>query len=368
MTPIRDRVAAAQGLDASPTFVSLYSGAGGLDAGFLSAGFTPIWANDFDPVAVATYNANIGGSHAVAGDIDGLRARLPGPGEADLVIGGPPCQGFSVAGHMRPDDPRSRHVWTFLDIVRDLQPRGFVMENVAALATNPRWAHVIAALRARALELGYAAELFVLNASHFEVPQARMRMFLVGVHDGTPHAPQPRTPAALPTVRRALAALPRWGEPGNDAKCTAIVTPARKPVLRPSPYAGMVFNGKGRVLNLDAPAPTLAASMGGNRTPIIDQQHLDGGDQWILDYHRHLRAGGAPIDRIPERMRRLTIQEAAALQTFPPGWAFEGRQSAQFRQIGNAVPPRLAHHVACAVAAALDAQPAAAAALQPIAA
>ena len=114
--------------------------------------------------------------------------------------------------------------------------------------------------------------------------------------------------------------------------------------------AGLLFNGKGRVLNLDAPALTLPASMGGNRTPVIDQLQLETGCRcWIEEYHAHLWAGGDPWVEAPDRLRRLTVQEAAALQTFPAGWQFVGTQSAQFRQIGNAVPPELAFQVARAV-------------------
>jgi DNA (cytosine-5)-methyltransferase 1 len=126
------------------------------------------------------------------------------------------------------------------------------------------------------------------------------------------------------------------------------VTPARNPVLRPSPYAGLLFNGKGRALNLDAPAPTLPATMGGNRTPIIDQLELEGRakENWVVGYHRRLIAGRGPVKKVPKRMRRITVEEAAALQTFPDTWKFIGGQSSRYRQIGNAVPPLLAQAVA----------------------
>jgi DNA (cytosine-5)-methyltransferase 1 len=179
-------------------------------------------------------------------------------------------------------------------------------------------------------------------------------MFLIGVRDGGSVDPWPVTLAEPPTVRSVLERLPGYGTPGNDTRCIAKVTPAKKPVLRRSPYAGMLFNGQGRPLNLDAPAPTLPASMGGNRTPIIDQEQLEGGgDSWVIGYHNHLWRGGAPYKRVPKRLRRLSLQECAAIQTFPTDVEWAGRVSSQFKQIGNAVPPRLAFHVAVALREAL---------------
>lgn len=343
----------------SHSFVSLYAGAGGLDCGFVTAGFEPLWANDFDADAVDTYRENLG-DHAVHGDIAEAREQLRGM-KPDLVIGGPPCQGFSVAGHLRPDDPRSQHVWTFLDVVEELRPRAFVMENVKNLAVNPRWGVLMSDLK-EAAEERYEVKVWVLNASHFGVPQARERMFMVGIRHHEPTEPAATTKEKPPTVREALAGHPAHGKPGNNSICTALVTPARNPVMRPSPYAGLLFNGKGRALNLDAPAPTLPATMGGNRTPIIDQRQLEGKaeENWVVGYHRRLMAGGGPVKTVPKRMRRLTVEEAAVLQTFPSWWEFSGRQSSRFRQIGNAVPPLLAQAVAKQVAAdlaAADAEP-----------
>lgn len=335
------------------TFVSLYSGAGGMDIGFFQAGFDPVWANDIDPVAVNTYNQLFPNHVAHSGDI--RKQSLPGTGAADIVIGGPPCQGFSVAGRMDPDDPRSKHVWDFLGVVDRIGPVAFVMENVKALAVNRRWQGLRDALVREAEHLGYKTQIILLNAADYSVPQARERMFMVGMREGFFVPPAPATPGRPLTTARALRSLPPFGRPGNDGVCTAKVTPAKNPVLRRSPFAGMLFNGQGRPLDLDRPALTLPASMGGNRTPIVDQEHLDGitEESWVVKYHAHLWNGGKPTKRIPPHLRRITVQEAAALQTFPREMGFCGTQSAQYRQIGNAVPPELAYHVARAVRQAL---------------
>lgn len=338
--------------EAPLTAISLYCGAGGLDLGFQRAGFELAWAIDSDPWAVRTY-ADAVGAHAVCGDV--LAVDPPGYLRPDVVIGGPPCQGFSVIGRMDPLDPRSRHVTHFLDVVARFKPQAFVMENVKALAVNPRWVGLRSRLEARARRLGYAVETFVLNAADYDVPQARERMFMIGVRGSRPLAPAATTAGSPPTVRSALAALPSVGKPGNDGVCKARVVPARAPIMRPTAHKGsLLFNGSGRPLFLDGPAKTLPASMGGNATPIIDQDELDkNATPWVVEYHAHLLAGGKPRRRAPKRMRRITVQEAAALQTFPPGMTFHGPQVAQYRQIGNAVPPKLAHAVALSVRAAL---------------
>lgn len=346
-----------------PTFVSLYTGAGGLDIGFIAAGFTPVFSNDISKDAMLTYSKMLDmvpslkpddtdKAHQIeVGDIRDV-VKLPQEGCADLVIGGPPCQGFSVAGKMDPNDPRSRHVFDFLAMVERVQPKAFVMENVKALASIKRWKGTITKIREEADRIGYTTTLNILNAADFGVPQARERMFLVGVKGNkAPDVIKPLAGTRKQTVRDALLTLPKLKLPGNNQLCSAKITAAKKPVLRKTPWAGMLFNGQGRPMNLDAPAPTLPASMGGNRTPIIDQESFEtGSTPWVVTYHQHLMNGGKVAEKIPSRLRRLSVEEAAAIQTFPRNMPWQGSQSSRYKQIGNAVPPRLAYAVALEVA------------------
>lgn len=336
--------------------VSLYTGCGGLDLGFHDAGFTTIWANDIDPFALETYSNELLRRGFLMPEIhcgDVSKAKLPEPDSADVVIGGPPCQGFSVAGRMDPHDPRSRQVWEFFRVVEYLRPRAFVMENVKALASNVRWAGTMQALVAKGEKLGYQTRLMILNAADYGVAQLRERMFLVGIKDGM--MPTPVGSKVRKTVRDALRALPAYGETGNHSVCKAIVTAAKTPVLRKSPFAGMLFNGQGRPMDLDAPSLTLPASMGGNRTPIIDQQSLaDNAEPWVTGYHAHLMSGGKVTAKVPKCLRRLTVEEAACLQDFPIGMSFAGSQCTKFRQIGNSVPPALGEVVGRTLRAVLE--------------
>lgn len=111
--------------------------------------------------------------------------------------------------------------------------------------------------------------------------------------------------------------------------------------MRPSAFQGaLLFNGSGRPLDLDRPARTLPASMGGNATPIIDQLELEmAAEPWVVEYHQHLAEGGEPFHRAPARLRRLTVEEAAALQSFPRTFRFRGPIGAQYRQIGSSAGP-----------------------------
>ena len=339
--------------------VSLFTGAGGMDVGFEQAGFRPVFANDIMAEAAKTYRANRPSCNMVLGDIGDLMDTFDRFSGAELVFGGPPCQGFSVAGKMNPEDERSRLIFTFLDVVERVRPRAFVMENVKSLAALGRWTSVRRKYLERAAELGYQCAPFLLNATEYGVPQKRERVFFIGVRGDTdPFFPghmqdcleSRKIPA--PTVRELLGPLGRAGTEKNPNTCTAKITIPGQPVLRRSPYAGMYFNGQGRPINVDGYANTLPASMGGNKTPIVDEEYLYGeaAEDWVVAYHRQLLSGsGGEVEEIPSRLRRITIQEAARLQTFPEGYRFCGSMSKIYTQIGNAVPCKLAESVAQAL-------------------
>lgn len=335
--------------------VSLFSGAGGMDVGFAKAGFEIFWANDFNKDACKTYEMNFG-PHIVCDDINNNLDKLSSFSNIDVVFGGPPCQGFSVAGKMDPNDERSKLVWSFLTAIEIIRPRIFVMENVKSLATLSQFEKIRENLITKAITLGYSVDLVVLNAKDYGVPQSRERMFLVGIYkfqEGIDfYKTVQKYKDSCKAVRDVILPLGRAGTANNKRICNAKITIAAKPVLRRSPYAGMLFNGQGRPTNPDLPACTLHASMGGNRTPIIDENHLfDNAPSWVEQYHAHLMNGGKPypMNAAPDFLRRLTIDEALLLQTFPVDYQFYGSQSSIYRQIGNAVPCKLAEVVAKSV-------------------
>lgn len=332
-----------------------------MDVGAISAGIEVVAASELDAYACKTFRANHPTCNLYEGDIKDHFDEITAISDVDVVFGGPPCQGFSVAGKMDLSDPRSELVYMFCKVVEAILPKAFVMENVKALGVLNKFEIVRKEIFKRMEAAGYRLSMHVLNAKDFGVPQSRERVFFVGVKEGRSlHSIDfeyyKQTP---PTLREAIAHLGRAGGPLNSKITKAKITLAEKPVLRKSPYAGMMFNGQGRPLNPDGWSSTLPASMGGNRTPIIDEDHLyDFCESWVEKHHEQLMNGEKKPEykEAPMRLRRLTIDEARIIQTFPDKYIFEGPSSRVFSQIGNAVPCKLAEVVFSALTSLLNGQ------------
>lgn len=163
--------------------VSLFSGGGGLDLGFKNADYNIVWAIDNNSNAVATYKANIG-EHIICEDINAVDlSTIPC---ADIVIGGPPCQSFSLAGKRNAEDERGRLVWTYIQIIKYIRPKAFVFENVTGLlsAKNSEGKKIIELLKQAFLEIGYVLSTKTVNAADYGIPQRRKRVIIVGLLNG----------------------------------------------------------------------------------------------------------------------------------------------------------------------------------------
>lgn len=315
--------------------IDLFSGAGGLSLGLKQAGWHPLLSVEIDKAAGCTYRKNFPNTSLYNEDINDLSFKKY-RGAVDLVAGGPPCQPFSVAGSQNAsNDPRDM-IPQFIRAVSEIEPKAFLMENVAGLTTKRHRAYLDKAISSLK-NLGYSVEAKVLNAADYGAPQGRLRLFVVGTREEGFQFPK----ASYGTNARYnyISAGDALKDVPEDEPNKAIVTYARKPVLRPSPWAGMLVNGGGRPINLEQPSQTIPASAGGNRTHILDRDGI------LLDYHTHLRGGGKPKNGLVEGVRRLTVRESARLQSFPDYFDFIGTRSAQYRQVGNAVPPKLAKSV-----------------------
>lgn len=332
---------------ASNKAIDLFSGAGGLSLGLKLAGWDVQTALEIDADAINTHRANMPEVRHLCDDIRDVDfAEFAGLG---LVAGGPPCQPFSVSGKQLGMKDIRDMLPEFVRAVKEARPTAFLMENVRGLATAKFLPYLNNQIKALAA-LGYDVHWDILSAADYGVPQNRQRLFIVGVPKGVAfrfpkptHGPHSAGQQAYNTVRQALQDTPQ------DTPNTAKVIYCKNPILRKSPYAGMLLNGQGRPLNLDGLSHTIPASAGGNRTHIIDP------DGTLIKYHRHLIAGGAVNTGEVPGCRRLTVRESARLQTFPDWFTFTGQRSRQYSQIGNAVPPLLAKAVGAALLHALAA-------------
>lgn len=326
-----------------------FAGAGGLSLGLQAAGLPVTVAAERNADALDTYRRHHCATEILEGDIAGhdfTRYK----GSIAVVAGGPPCQPWSTGGKQLGHADGRDGLAHFVRIVSQIRPMAFLMENVPGLAA-PGNLEYLRALTCDLAELGYQVDYRILDATAYGVPQRRRRLFVVGTAPGRVFDwPEATTGAGTSNLARTagdvISATSILGDP-NPSK----VTYAKNPVVRPSPFAGLLFNGGGRPLNLAAPAPTVLASSGGNRTLWIDT------DRILPEYHAHLRAGGAPRSGIVPGARRLTVTEVALLQTFSATMTFAGSRASQYLQVGNAVPPDLAAAMARALTRFLGSEP-----------
>jgi DNA (cytosine-5)-methyltransferase 1 len=299
--------------------VSLFSGGGGLDIGFEQAGFAVDVCVDNDFESCKTLRHNRPDWNVFEGDVRNFEP----PSTADVVIGGPPCQGFSTAGKGDPDDPRNFLWREYFRIVRAADPRAIVLENVAGLTHRRNQSHLTGITRTMT-DLGFKYRAEVLDAVNFQVPQFRKRLFIIGLKERVPNLPS-TGPNNRRTVRDAIDDLLGLEDPDLNHVPN---NHAQHVVERWDRLSyGETDPGYRRArLYPDRPSNTIRA--GGGYGPRGN----------------HLAGFHPPIHyALP---RQLTVREAARLQSFPDWWIFRGSKTAQGRQVGNAVPPLLAHAVA----------------------
>ncbi|VVO30812.1 DNA cytosine methyltransferase [Pseudomonas fluorescens] len=327
--------------------IDLFSGPGGLSLGLRQAGFKVIANVEFNKDAMATYISHDVDSEHFNQDIQTVsfeRYR----GKVDLIAGGPPCQPFSIGGLRKAAGDSRDMIPEYIRCLREAQPEAFIMENVPGLTlkrTRPYFDRILSELA----NCGYFINWAIVSAADYGVPQKRKRLFVLGckhkqlLFPAPTHGPNAAKPH-LGTFE-VLGAMPI----GEAPDCPVVY--AKSPDLRPSPYAGHVFNGGGRAIDPNGPCHTILASSGGHKTHWIDTLGI------VPEYHAHLKAGGAPRTGHLPGARRLSVQECALIQTFPVDLQFSGKRSAQYKQVGDAVPPVLAFAIADAVYKQLQDRP-----------
>ena len=312
------------------TVISMFSGAGGLDMGFHNQGFHILWANDFFKDACDTYdhwaNYNPDGSHKApdestiieCGDISKIDLSKVCPSQdIDVVIGGFPCQGFSLAGPRQVDDSRNVLYRHFVEMVRLKNPKVLVAENVIGIKTLGDGA-VFEKIIDDFSSLGYTMSAPTVNAKDYGVPQDRMRVIFFGVRndicDKKAFVITPPTCKKV-TIKDALSPLPPVV---SSEVCQASFSSRYMSRNRKRDYDQVSFT-----IPAMAKQVPLSPDSSGMHYVDVDLFEFNPGDN-----------------------RRLSYKEAAAIQTFPVGMKFFGDLDSKYKQIGNAVPVRLAEHVA----------------------
>jgi DNA (cytosine-5)-methyltransferase 1 len=391
-----------------PVAVDLFAGAGGLALGFEQAGFDVAVAVEFDPVHAATHEMNFPDAAVICNDVRNVtgaeirRAGGLGQRPIDVVVGGPPCQGFSLIGHRVLDDPRNSLVFHFLRIVTELKPRTFVMENVPGMATGAH-GQFLRELIQKFEEAGYRVRspYRTLNARFYGVPQDRERLFLLGSRRDTP---VPEYPAPItrprnarsrvigasnleldldglpfcPSVEDAVGDLPEIEDYPELIESDVLRVKLAK---RASAYARRLRGDA--VDEGDYSYPRLREA--GRLTGCLRASHTDlsrerfaatppGATEPISRFFRlanngtcnTLRAGTAsergaftaPRPIHPASPRCISVREAARLHSYPDWFRFHRTIWHGFRQIGNSVPPMLGRAVGGSIMRALDVTPA----------
>jgi DNA (cytosine-5)-methyltransferase 1 len=317
VTPYLERLAIAwtehlrpKGPEA-PTVISTFAGCGGSSLGYSMAGFRELLAVEWIPHAAAVFRRNFPHVDVHEGDIaklsvaEVLKRTGLAPGELDVFDGSPPCQGFSTAGERQLDDPRNGLFRDYCRLLRGLQPKAFVMENVSGMVKGKMRLIFVEILR-ELKACGYQVRAALLNAQHFGVPQSRARMIFIGAREDL--GVQPTFPAPEPgvvTVRQAIGHLPP-GEPG--AHSAQVINAWYRCKPGQSLRKAVRFVGSHQSVRLDPDRPSY--------TQVRAHLH------WRYD--------------VP---RQLTIPEAALLMSFPPDFTWLGTKSEAKERIGNAVAP-----------------------------
>ena len=325
--------------------LDLFSGPGGLSLGLQRAGAKISAAVELNRDAMRTYSLHTSAAVTFNEDIRGVDFSAF-KGKVDLVAGGPPCQPFSLGGLRKATGDVRNMVPEFLRCIEAVKPHAFLMENVPGLTMSDARPYFDGVLQ-KMMELGYQINWTILNSAAFGVPQKRRRLFVLGCRDRVLNFPVPThgpgCNLSFPRSKDFVGIEPIGEVPSSEVKF------AKFPDLRASPYAGHVYNGGGRPIDPDGPCHTILASSGGYKTHWVDTLGI------AVEYHSHLKAGGAPREGAVPGARRLTVEECAIIQSFPNDMVFIGSRSSQYTQVGDAVPPILASALGHEIANQLNA-------------
>lgn len=307
--------------------IDLFCGAGGLSEGFHQAGFRSILGIDHNKSALETFAYNHKKSKIICNNIEDVTKQdivnKIGKQKVCLVIGGPPCQGFSMAGRRNPNDPRNKLVQEFLRIVKEFNPQFFVIENVQGFKSmkNDKGKLVLEIVQELAKESGYYVKHYLLNSKDYSVAQKRKRMFLIGSKHKDLKLGIKKTKEV--TVRDII--IPKYKVPKIYFYSQKLIDG----FLRREKVNKALKRGFGwQFVRLDDQSYTISA------------RYYKDGCEALIKYDDSFKEGS---------IRKFTERECAKIQSFPDSYEFKGGKINTYKQIGNAVPPNMAKAVAKAI-------------------
>jgi DNA (cytosine-5)-methyltransferase 1 len=322
-------------MNTKPKYIDLFSGAGGFSLGFDNKGFHNIFSIDIEPNFCRTYKHNFPNHKLIEKDICELSESeiklLKEYDQIDVVIGGPPCQGFSIAGNIGRkfvDDPRNRLFKEFVRVVKEVKPRFFVMENVARLF-NHNNGETKKEIIKDFENLGYKVDCKILNSADYGVPQVRKRVIFIGTINNVKIEFPPKEVEKYVSVKEALSSYPKL-ESGEESYIPNHIAMS---------HSVQMLNKMSYI------------SDGGDRNEIPLKIRPKSGD--VRKYIKY--ASDKPSVCVTGDMRKifhyeqnraLTVRELAKLQSFPDDFVFKGSKISQQQQVGNSVPPRMAEAIA----------------------
>lgn len=307
---------------------ALFSGAGGLDLGFKNSGFDVVWANEYDKTIWETFEKNHKNTFLDKRSIIDI-PNNEFPSDIDGLIGGPPCQSWSLAGSMRGiDDDRGKLFYQYIRALNYMKPKFFLVENVKGIVSKAHlnsFSHIIELFE----QSGYNCHYKVMNAVDFNVPQTRERVFIVGFRkdlDIDFKFPRPiKRKNTLDKVLEGLEdAVPDGEISNNDIKNNEYMTGS----------FSTIFMSRNRIRNYDEPSFTIQAS--GRHAPI----HPSSPKMIKIDKDKFV------FDGCETKVRRLSVRECARIQTFPDDFIFYYKKiNNAYKMIGNAVPVKLSEAI-----------------------
>jgi DNA (cytosine-5)-methyltransferase 1 len=339
------------------TCIDLFCGAGGLSKGFLDAGFEIVAGFDHDEEALGTFRKNHPGVSVFKHDLSKDLTETNDTAiknilnrKIDLIIGGPPCQGLSIAGKRLADDPRNKLYRAYLHLIKHYKPKAIVLENVPTIMSLFN-GEIAKSIEKDFTEQGYTVSINTVFASDFGVPQRRRRTFFVALKDKMFEFPEPFTKLNPITCEEAIGDLPLLENNNGASQLQYRTKPKNAYQIKMRSGSNILFNHeavehKERTKQIISLVPDggnykdLPIDLQGTRKVNIAWTRMNSKKpSFTIDaghnHHFHYKA-----NRVP------TVRECARLQSFPDNFIFLGKRTSQYRQVGNAVPPLLAYSIA----------------------